>query len=74
MGRIGRHEKILFQRQLVAKRQRPATTGVYPELVEGLPHTWRVHRGPRHARFWRAGVESTIGPAGLNLRRLGGVS
>jgi hypothetical protein len=20
----------------------PATTGVYPEPVEGLPHTWRV--------------------------------
>jgi hypothetical protein len=20
----------------------PATTGVYPELAEGLPHTWRV--------------------------------
>ena len=20
----------------------PATTGVYPELIEGLPHTWRV--------------------------------
>ena len=39
----------------------PATTGVYPERspersegqVEGLPHTWRVHRGPHHARFWR---------------------
>ena len=35
---------------------------------------FRVHRGPRHARCWRDGVESTIGPAGLNLRRLEGVS
>jgi hypothetical protein len=37
----------------------PATTGFYPELVEGLPHTFAC---------------STIGPPGLNLRRLEGVS
>jgi hypothetical protein len=37
----------------------PATTAVYPELVEGLPHTFAC---------------STIGPAGLNLRRLAGVN
>jgi hypothetical protein len=37
----------------------PATTGVYPELAEGLPHTFAC---------------STVGPAGLNLRRLAGVN
>jgi hypothetical protein len=38
----------------------PATAGFYPEVkAEGLPHTFAC---------------STIGPAGLNLRRLEGVS
>jgi hypothetical protein len=61
-----------------------ATTAVYPERavireanhlrVEGLPCTFACTGGPQHARSWRDGVESTIGPAGLNLRRLEGVS
>lgn len=51
----------------------PATTAVYPERSRRAPTHFRVHRGPEHARFWRDGVESTIGPAGLNFRRLRGV-